>query len=38
MIRLTYTQEELYTEILAVAAGSADYDALHRWLREHITE
>lgn len=34
-IELQYTQQELYTEILAVASGQNGYEELLRWILEH---
>lgn len=34
-VRLQYTQEELYSIILAVASGSGTQEALLEWLLEH---
>lgn len=34
-IELKYTQEELYTVILKVAAGKISVDELYRWIVEH---
>ena len=34
-IELQYTQQELYTEILAVASGQIGYEELLRWILEH---
>lgn len=34
-IELQYTQQELYTEILAVASGKVGYEELLRWILEH---
>lgn len=37
-VELSYTQEELYAEILSVAAGEQDYVGLLRWVRAHRAE
>ena len=34
-IKLQYTQKELYTEILDVAAGKKDYEDLLAWILKH---
>ena len=34
-IELRYSQRELYEEILGVAAGQIDYEALLKWILEH---
>lgn len=34
-IELQYTQKELYTEILDIAAGINDYDQLLQWILKH---
>lgn len=34
-IELSYSQEELYTIILKVAAGTASYEHLLEWLLSH---
>lgn len=34
-IELSYTQEELYTVILEVAAGTKDYQELLEWIVQH---
>lgn len=34
-IDLTYTQKELYEEILAVATGTEEYEGLLKWILEH---
>ena len=34
-IELLYTQQELYTEILAVASGQSGCEELLRWILEH---
>lgn len=34
-IELQYTQQELYTAILAVASGKVGYEELLRWILEH---
>lgn len=34
-IELQYTQQELYTEILAVASGKVGYEELLGWILEH---
>ncbi len=34
-IEMKYTQKELYETVLAVAAGSLEYDELLQWVLEH---
>ena len=34
-IELQYTQKGLYEEILGVADGSVEYEALLKWILEH---
>ena len=34
-IELRYSQKELYTEILDIAAGAHDYEQLMQWVLEH---
>ena len=36
-IELSYTQNELYEMILAVADGSLEYKDMHKWVLEHQT-
>lgn len=37
-VELSYTQEELCTEILSVAVGETEYDEFLQWIRDHKVE